>query len=46
MATEPYDVPLAFQGAAHRCAAGEPGVGKNRHTTADWPAVHSELQTQ
>ena len=29
-----------------RRAAGEPGVGNHRHTTADWPRVQTELQTQ
>ena len=29
-----------------RLAAGDPGVGNHRHTTADWPSVQAALQTQ
>ena len=29
-----------------RRGAGEPGVGNHRHTTADWPSVHTALHTQ
>ena len=35
-----------FEACVARVAAGEPGVGNQRQTTADWPIVHTPLHTQ